>query len=124
MINKLNTDSIEIQRAHRLGANAIIVNFLNFKDRENILKRKKMMEGSGTHVLEDFPVEIRDTRRKLMNLTDNHRREGKSVYLRYYKVVINGASFMLSADGDNLIPARRERDNSRPRPDDNPGSRE
>ena len=37
----LNTDTIEIQRAHRLGANAIIVNFLKFKDREVIFKRKK-----------------------------------------------------------------------------------
>lgn len=103
--DKLEMDSgkIEINRAHRLGGNAIIVNFLKYKDREQIMKNKKKLDGTQVYITEDHPYEIRQRRKKLMELTEGCRNEGKSVFLRYDKVVINGRVYKLSDDGDKLV---------------------
>ena len=103
---KLDSDNIEIHRAHRLGADSIIVNFLKYKDREEVLKRKKQLEGTQMYITEDHPPEIRQIRKKLMNLAERQKKEGDSVFLRYNKVVIGGIAYKLSGGGDNLVPMR------------------
>lgn len=78
VINQLGMDSSKmvIERAHRLGAvgntsRPIIVKFLSFKDREQVLTqfRTRGREASpqlSTTIIEDYPFEIAVRRRKLL----------------------------------------------------------
>ena len=98
-----------IDRAHRIGGKKagknrpIVVKFTFFKDRDAILRNKKMLAGSQMHITEDFSQEIREVRKRLWELTYQDRERKDKVFLVFDKIKINGCLYRLSADWSDLI---------------------
>lgn len=88
-------ESVEIERAHRVGANGrddcpIIVKFLKYKDREQILRksRETLNKTSPQSVHEDFTTRVLHHRRELGVRMMEARREGKYASVSYDKLII------------------------------------
>ncbi|CAN7977834.1 unnamed protein product, partial [Ixodes persulcatus] len=88
------TDSIE--RAHRLGAFAdnkcrpVIVKFLSFKMKQQILFSSAKLKSSGITVSEDYSISTRQARRKLVEFAKTQNSVFK---LRYNKLYINSKCY-------------------------------
>ena len=92
----VTTRKYPLQRAHRLGApkprnnigngrqkpRPIIVNFLDFQDREAVRFARKNLPAS-VSVNEDFPKEIRDARKSLMPQLKELKNQNKNVTIAY-----------------------------------------
>lgn len=70
--NKLDLNSIAIQRCHRLGKKKrgdkprrIIVRLVLYKDKERIMKRTSRLEGSDIYINHDFPMQVERERAEL-----------------------------------------------------------
>ena len=95
-----DNDKIGIERAHRLatspakGPRPIIVKFLSYKVRSNILMTgRKIFKKTELSVKEDFPPLIRATRKKLRPYLTDAIDDDKKAYLSYDKLVIDGERF-------------------------------
>ena len=68
---KLKLENIEIERAHRTGnktenrPRTIILKLKNYEDKSVILKRGKMLKGTGIFVIEDFSTGTMEYRKEL-----------------------------------------------------------
>ncbi|XP_052238593.1 uncharacterized protein LOC127849881 [Dreissena polymorpha] len=89
--------SIQFERVHRSHGTPtpgktrnIIAKFAFFKDRENVRKRWKELEGTGYRVFEQFPQEVLQKRRQLVPQMKEARRQGKRAYLAYDTLYIDG----------------------------------
>ena len=91
---------MEFQRIHRLGSKRptaprpIIVRFLRFPDRERVLKSAYQLKGTIYRIMEDFPKEIIEARRKLIPLLKQAKSDGKRAGFSKAmpdKLVINGS---------------------------------
>ncbi|CAJ1081238.1 uncharacterized protein LOC126388379 [Xyrichtys novacula] len=90
---KLDARAMPIERAHRSGKpenradnkHPIIVKFLNYKDKELILKRRKELKKTapGVYINEDFSEAVRQKRRDLMPKLREAWNRGDIAYLRY-----------------------------------------
>ena len=113
--DELEIDALKIrtERVYRLKTRSspapIIVKFSFFKDRDVILKtyrqkRKDVRESASAEgrdtenteqldeplrFSEDFPVRIRNGRKKLMQFLRKYLSEGKNAYIKYDKLVID-----------------------------------
>ena len=91
---KMNSQDIIIERAHRVGrkvpekSRPIIAKFLNYKDRDAVLKARKNLKGSRQVIREDFSERILQKRKDLIPKMNEARNEGKIAYLSYDKLVI------------------------------------
>lgn len=103
-----------IERAHRVGRKQpgkirpIVVKFAFFKDRESILRKKKLLQGSKIHVTEDFSQEIRDIRRRLWELTASDRERNVKTFLVFDKIKINGTLYKLNEDWSDLVKVHNQ----------------
>ncbi|KAI8488105.1 Tetraspanin-8 [Branchiostoma belcheri] len=91
---RLNTDSIEIERAHRNGKpgdrpRPIVVKLLRYKDKQNILRQAKMLKGTQIFINEDFSDKIRQKRKDLQPALRAARERGQVAYIRFDKLVIS-----------------------------------
>ena len=91
--------NIEIQRVHRVGKSnngkprPILARFLRFQDRERILRRGFKLKGTEYMMLQDFPQEIIEKRRKMMPKLKEARGKGLRVSFSKSepdKLIING----------------------------------
>ena len=88
--------NIVIERAHRIKKNGnsdnpgkpriIVCRFLNYKDKTNILKNAKKLNGKNIFINEDFSHETMELRKELWEKVKKHRDEGKIAYLSYRTV--------------------------------------
>ncbi|XP_078667360.1 uncharacterized protein LOC144909172 [Branchiostoma floridae x Branchiostoma belcheri] len=91
---RLNTDNIEIERAHRNGKpgdrpRPIVVKLLRYKDKQNILRQAKMLKGTQIFINEDFSDKIRQKRKDLQPALRAARERGQVAYIRFDKLVIS-----------------------------------
>lgn len=94
-----NVKGIEFQRVHRLGTKRdgkhrpIIARFLRFPEREMVMRNAFKLKGTAQAIMEDFPKEIIEARRKLIPMLKDAKRQGKRANfskLMPDKLVING----------------------------------
>lgn len=98
-IENARTD-IKIERAHRVGRflqqknRPIVVRFNHFPDK-TLIKSKAFAElkNSGYRVSEQFPKAIQDKRKQLIPVMIQAKQDGKTAFLSYDKLIINGTSF-------------------------------
>ena len=88
---------ITIERAHRTSPKrnrkkrAIIVNFLNYKDKDNVLNqyRQKQLWKDNIYVNEDYSERTADLRKQLFEQAKEIRQSGKSEKVVYKKLVVS-----------------------------------
>lgn len=89
-------DAIKFERVHRMGPKSegrsrkIVAKFTLFKEREFIRKQWKRLEGTPFFVHEQFPKEVSDKRRKLLPRLREARKDGKTAWLAYDTLYIDG----------------------------------
>jgi hypothetical protein len=109
---KINITDYELDRVHRLGGNSnnsppMIIRFLSWKVKEEVLKNSYRLRNTGIWISEDFSYETRQYRNKLRPFIRQAREEEKKVSLRYTTVIINGVKYQLSESEDCLVPIRK-----------------
>ena len=105
---KIDESKILIERAHRLHSKMkprpLIVKFSFFKDKENVLKRYRLIQkqarnsargaGEKVRISEDFPDRVRKLRYSLIPFLQQALDAGKNAFLRYDKLIINGQTYV------------------------------
>ena len=87
---------IVIERAHRVGRRSsaeskprkIVARFLNYKDRESVLKAKKKLRGTNVFVNEDYSDRVIKKRMDLMPELKEARRKNQPAFLRCDKLIV------------------------------------
>lgn len=90
--------SIGIERAHRMGARTegsngtrkIVVKFTLYKDREEIRRRRKELEGSRHYIHEQFPPDVVAKRRRLVPKMKRAKGSGHQAWISYDTLFIDG----------------------------------
>jgi len=90
--------SIEIDRAHRLGAfrrgssqpRPLVAKFLKYQDKEMARKNAHQLKGTSFAISEQFPKEINEVRKKLYPIFKKAKQEGKKAVLSKDKLYISG----------------------------------
>ena len=106
MVEKLKiaqdiVDGFQLERVHRMGSNSsgtyatarprnVVAKFLHFKDRETVRRARMNLKGTGYFVNEQFPKEISDRRRELLPKMHQAKRDGKTSWLSYDTLYIDG----------------------------------
>ena len=106
MVDKLKiaqdiVDGFQLERVHRMGSNSsgtyatarprnVVAKFLHFKDRETVRRAHMNLKGTGYFVNEQFPKEISDRRRELLPKMHQAKRDGKTSWLSFDSLYIDG----------------------------------
>ena len=98
---KINTDDMIIERAHRVGKKKstaekprpIVAKFLNFKDRDMVIKERRKLKGTKHVIREDFSDRVLEKRKSLLPKMNEARKEGKIAYLSYDKLIIKQSRY-------------------------------
>lgn len=89
-------DKISFERVHRMGnktngrSRNIVAKFTLFKERELVRKQWKALSGTPYFVNEQLPREVIDRRRKLIPRMKEAREQGKTAWLTYDTLYIDG----------------------------------
>ncbi|XP_053381981.1 uncharacterized protein LOC128551589 [Mercenaria mercenaria] len=94
-------DQIKFERVHRMKRNTvrsdqsrrprnIVAKFTLFKDREIVRRLKSKLEGTNFYLHEQYPPEIMERRKKLIPKLKAAKREGKSAWISYDTLYVNG----------------------------------
>ena len=88
-----------IERAHRTGSTSsnkssrtVVVKFASYKDREAILRKRKMLKGTSIYVNEDLSDRVMERRRDQLDRLKDARSNGKIAYFAYDRLVIKERS--------------------------------
>ena len=95
------TGELYIERAHRVARNqsskeasndlakprTIIAKLLDYKEKEEIMKRAFKLKDTGFYIREDYSKETISIRKKLWEEVKNLRKKGKYAVLKYDKIV-------------------------------------
>lgn len=111
------TDDPPIERAHRVGSanprktRPIVVKFLNFKDRDTVLRNGKKLRGTSVYVRDDLSEKVLARRRSQMDLLKEARQEGKIAYFNYDRLIIRErlADNLISADSPSATQSTERR---------------
>ena len=93
------TDSVEIDRAHRIGKRAvgkhrpIVVKFHSFAHREAVRKNGNKLKHSNFSIGEQFPKVVQERRRNLLAVFKQARAAGKRAALVRDKLYIDGSLY-------------------------------
>lgn len=77
-----------MKRAHRTGKprgdkpRPIVVKFLRFKDKSDILQKTKSLKGTDIYINEDYTDAVRRKRQELMPKLREARQRGDTAFLR------------------------------------------
>ena len=91
---KLDSNKIEIQRAHRVGkfdhhsTRCIVAKLLNWKDKESIATAVRKYKPVGVFINDDYAEETIKKRKELLPLMKKAREEGKYAVINVDKLVI------------------------------------
>ena len=88
------TDTIQIERAHRVGKHnserprLVVAKFLRFNDRENILRSSGKLKGTNIYINEDLCETSQAKRRSQLPQLKQARSQGKIAYFVHTRLVI------------------------------------
>ena len=100
------TEEIPFDRVHRLSNKAdspIIARCTFYRDKVKILRAKKFLQGTDIFVGEDYPVSVREIRKKINQLVKDNRQRKEKVRMVYDHVYIENKKYFLSDDGSSLV---------------------
>ena len=89
----LDIENVEIERAHRTGRKSrskprtIVCKLLRFKDKQNILRKAKLLKGTNIFINEDYCQDTVECRKELWEEVKVLRSQGKITYLNYRRIV-------------------------------------
>ena len=90
--NNMGIKDLKFERVHRTGRKvegkhrAIVLKLNSYKDKENILQKRKFLKGTDIYVNEDFCKDTVEVRKKLWEQVKKLRGEGKIAYLNYRSI--------------------------------------
>ena len=93
------TDTIQIERAHRTRntnspkPRTVVAKFLNFQDRNNILKNSRKLKGTNIFINEDLCESSNAIRREKLPELKKARSEGKVAFFSHTKLIIREKRF-------------------------------
>ena len=109
----VNTRSMAIERAHRMGKwregkhRSIVVKFLNFKDKETVRHAApKKLKNSTFGVNEQFPKEITDRRRLLYPIMKQERQQNRRANLVVDRLYTENATYTVRGDSVQKLNVR------------------
>ena len=105
---KLNITNPKIERAHRLGHSTkapIILRFLSFKEKEEVLRKRASLKGTNIFINEDFTGRVRDIRSRLSPFLRKMREEGKRVNMVYDHLSVDGVRWNYVPETGSIAPA-------------------
>ena len=94
----MNLDGLVIERAHRVGkprsprGRLVVVKFLNYKDREEVLRNAKNLKGTDVYVREDVSSRVLSKRREQLPQLKAARQSGKLAYFKFDKLIIKDST--------------------------------
>lgn len=120
-INKFVCDKLgiqvgEIERAHRIGewkagsVRPIVVKFLNFKDKHNILNnawKLKDVESPRVWIEEDFSPRMQLIRKHLRDFARETKKPGEKYKVLFDKLLLNDQLYRLDPVTNNVVPLPR-----------------
>ena len=102
----LHIGNVEIERAHRAGRKnrnkltTIVCKLLQFKDKQNILRKAKLLIGTNIFINEDYCQDTVDYGKELWEEVKVLRSQGKIAYLNYRPIVFRDKVPALSAENE------------------------
>ncbi|XP_052237905.1 uncharacterized protein LOC127849226 [Dreissena polymorpha] len=108
---------INIERVHRISVRQrgnqphprpIVAKFSLFKDRERVRKSSWNLKGTNFYVSEQFPKDVADRRRSLMQALRKARAGGKKAWLSYDKLYIEGIPVLPDSFSSNNSSSSRK----------------
>ena len=90
---RLDIENVEIERTHRAKRKSrnkqrtIACKLLRFKDKQNILKKAKLLKRTNIFIHEDYCLDIVECRKELWEEDKVSRSQGKIAYLNYRNTV-------------------------------------
>ena len=90
---RLDIENVETERAHRAGRKnrnkprTIVCKLLRFKDKQNILRKAKLLKRANIFINEDCYQNTVEYRKELWEEAKFLRRQGKIAYLNYKNMV-------------------------------------
>ena len=78
----------------------ILVKMISFEEKVQLLKKARLLNGSGIYLMEDMSKEERKNRRILVNRIKKARSEGKRAHIRYTdgELIIIGVVYSMNED--------------------------
>ena len=101
---RLDIENVEIERAHRGGRKSrskprtIVCKLLRFKDKQNILRKAKLLKGTNIFINEDYCQDTVEYRKELWEEVKVLRSQGKIAYLNYRCIVSRDKVSALSTE--------------------------
>ena len=90
---RLDIENVEIERAHRAGRKSrnkprtIVCKLLRFKDKQNILRKAKLLKGTNIFINEDYCLDTLEYRKELWEVVKVLRSQRKIAYLNYRSII-------------------------------------
>ena len=103
---RLDIENVEIERAHRAGRKSrskprtIVCKLLRFKDKQNILRKAKLLKGTNIFINEDYCQDTVECRKELWEKVKVLRSQGKIAYLNYRSIVSRDKVPALSSENE------------------------
>jgi hypothetical protein len=79
--------------ADRNQPRAIVAKFNNFKQRQDVKFKSRQLKGTKYYINEQFPSEINEQRRLLINFAKKKQRQGHTTPLVYNKLYVDGTLY-------------------------------
>ncbi|WP_419595870.1 hypothetical protein, partial [Thiolapillus sp.] len=101
---KINKE-VEIERAHPLGKNTVMVKFLSFKDRDLVMSRARNLKGSDPplFVRDDVSEAVRSKQKGLLPLRNSLRDDHKRAVIRYDKLRTDVGTFTFDLKKQEIV---------------------
>ena len=90
---RLDIENVAIEHAHRAGRKSgsnprtIVCKLIRFKDKQNILRKAKLLKGTNIFIDEDYCQDTVQYRKELWAEVKVLQSEGKIAYLNYRTIV-------------------------------------
>nr|XP_037273750.1 uncharacterized protein LOC119165772 [Rhipicephalus microplus] len=107
----------EIERAHRVGqrkpdrTRPVVVKFLNFKDKSNILKNAFKLKDLATPrvwIEEDFSPRVQLIRKTLRDFARAKRQKNEKYKLQFDKLIMGNVIFTVDSSSNKVVPIPRQ----------------
>lgn len=98
-ISQDKVNRIKVKRVQRIGRYShvkprnLLVEFESVKDKELVKSYRRNLDGSGMYIHDQFPQEIVALRKKLVPIMKRAKGDGKSAYIKYNKLIIDGVVY-------------------------------
>ena len=90
---RLDIENVEIEHAHRAGRKSrnklrtTVYKLSRFKDKQNILRKAKLLKGTNIFINENYCLDTVEYRKELWEEVKVLRSQGKIAYLNYRSIV-------------------------------------